>query len=98
MTTSKENINIVCAIYPNSNGFGFVYMENARKLIDFGAVQSVFATLNNSSLLKKALDLGELTTIQYFTELNFYTQSLMNYLQTERDYHETIAELYKYQL
>ena len=26
------------AVYPNANGFGFVYMENARKLLDYGAV------------------------------------------------------------
>jgi hypothetical protein len=39
MTTQNEKMNIVYAIYPNSNGFGFVYMENARKLIDFGAVR-----------------------------------------------------------
>jgi len=34
----KKN-NIIFAVYPNANGFGFVYMENARKLIDFGAVR-----------------------------------------------------------
>ncbi|MBK8484744.1 MAG: hypothetical protein IPL31_10490 [Saprospiraceae bacterium] len=39
MTTSIIKNNIVFAIYPNANGFGFVYMENARKLIDFGAVR-----------------------------------------------------------
>jgi NAD-dependent DNA ligase len=36
---SKETNKIVFAVYPNANGFGFVYMENARKLIDFGAVR-----------------------------------------------------------
>lgn len=30
---------IVYAIYPNANGFGFVYLENARKLLDFGTVR-----------------------------------------------------------
>lgn len=39
MTTSIVKNKIVFAIYPNANGFGFVYMENARKLIDFGAVR-----------------------------------------------------------
>ena len=36
---SKGKSKIVFAVYPNANGFGFVYMENARKLIDFGAVR-----------------------------------------------------------
>ncbi|MBK7359012.1 MAG: hypothetical protein IPI45_07110 [Saprospiraceae bacterium] len=39
MKTPAKKMNIICAIYPNANGFGFVYMENARKLIDFGAVR-----------------------------------------------------------
>ncbi|MGB4820575.1 MAG: hypothetical protein WBP33_15805 [Saprospiraceae bacterium] len=39
MKVPIEKMKIICAIYPNANGFGFVYMENARKLIDFGAVR-----------------------------------------------------------
>lgn len=60
--------------------------------------QIIFATLNNTALLNKALTLGELTTIQYFMEINYYTEALYNYLQTEKEYHEAIAELFKYQL
>lgn len=36
---TKEVRRIVYAIYPNANGFGYVYMENARKLLDYGAVR-----------------------------------------------------------
>lgn len=39
METKSSKNNIVFAIYPNANGFGFVYMEDARKLIDFGSVR-----------------------------------------------------------
>jgi 1-acyl-sn-glycerol-3-phosphate acyltransferase len=39
MTTNKKTNNKIFALYPNTNGFGFVYMENARKLLDFGAVR-----------------------------------------------------------
>lgn len=39
METSKKKNNVVFSIYPNANGFGFVYMENARKLLDYGAVR-----------------------------------------------------------
>lgn len=39
MSKEIEKNRIVFAVYPNANGFGFVYMENARKLIDFGAVR-----------------------------------------------------------
>lgn len=36
---TKLKPNVVYAIYPNANGFGFVYMENARKLIEYGSVR-----------------------------------------------------------
>lgn len=39
MSNGIKKNNIVFAVYPNANGFGFVYMENARKLIDFGAIR-----------------------------------------------------------
>lgn len=38
MTISNKQ-NVVYAVFPNANGFGFVYMENARKLLDYGAVR-----------------------------------------------------------
>lgn len=42
MTTSQVKMNIVCAIYPNANGYGFVFLENSdtgRKLIEYGTVR-----------------------------------------------------------
>ncbi len=39
MITQSEKPKIVYAIYPNANGFGFVYMNNPRKLLDFGVVR-----------------------------------------------------------
>ena len=51
MTNEIMKNNIVFAVYPNANGFGFVYMENARKLIDFGAVR--VRPLGNKRVLEK---------------------------------------------
>lgn len=48
---SKETTKIVFAVYPNANGFGFVYMENARKLIDFGAVR--INPISNRKILER---------------------------------------------
>ncbi|MBK8245095.1 MAG: hypothetical protein IPK88_16835 [Saprospiraceae bacterium] len=39
MTQSTQRKNIVYALYPNANGFGFVYLENPRKLLDYGSVR-----------------------------------------------------------
>ena len=60
--------------------------------------QTVFATLNNTTLLNKAFALGQISTIEYFLETNYYYTAYNNYLQTEKEYYQAIAELYKYQL
>lgn len=60
--------------------------------------QNIFGTLKNTTLLNKALALGEITTMQYLMEINFYTEAQSDFIQIEKEYHETIAELYKYLL
>jgi len=47
----NQKSNIVFAIYPNSIGFGFVYMENARKIIDFGSVR--VSPLSNGKIVER---------------------------------------------
>ena len=39
MPESIKNNKIVFSIYPNANGFGYVYLENARKLLDHGTIR-----------------------------------------------------------
>lgn len=39
------------AIYPNANGFGFVYMENPRKLIEYGSVR--INPISNRKILER---------------------------------------------
>jgi len=51
---------------------------------------------NNSDLLKKALDKGEITLINYILELSIYYESVNNLLILERDMNKTIAELNQY--
>lgn len=60
--------------------------------------ETLFATLNNVELLDKSLTLGQISTIEYFLEMTYYYDALKNYLRTEKEFHQTIAELYKYQL
>ncbi len=60
--------------------------------------QIALAVISNTSLLDKALALGEITTIGYFLEMSFYQNALVHYLKTEEEYHSTIAKLYKYKL
>ena len=47
--TNKKKI--VFSIYPNANGYGFVYMENPRKLLDFGIVR--INPINNTRIMER---------------------------------------------
>ena len=53
---------------------------------------------SGAKLLKKALDLGELTLIEYLLELAMYYETLDRLLESERDYHLTVIELMKWEL
>lgn len=52
----------------------------------------------NIRLLDKALSGGQLSTIDYFVELNTLTQSLQNYIALTNQYHKLLAEAYKFRL
>ncbi len=54
------------------------------------------SSFNHSDLLKKALDKGEITLINYILELSIYYQSIENLLLLERDLNSTLAELNQY--
>jgi len=75
-----------------------LYYKYSNLKITLQEYQTVFASLNNVTLLNKALSLGQISTIEYFLEMNYYTTALSNYYQTEKEFYEAEAELYKYQL
>src|SRR5690242_13619260 len=57
MIESNKKSKIVFSIYPNANGYGYVYLESARKLLDHGTVR--INPINNIVILgkiKKLLD------------------------------------------
>lgn len=51
---------------------------------------------NNSALLQKALDNGELSLAEYYLELTVYYESYNRMLDIEKSLNETIIELYRY--
>ena len=75
-----------------------IYERYTNLKITLLEYQTIFSTLNNTTLLNKALAMGEITTMQYLVEMNFYTEAQTDFIQTEKEYHDTIAELYKYLL
>ena len=58
--------------------------------------KSKLQSFNNSELLKKALDMGEITLIDYILELSIYYESINKLLILERDMNKAIAELSYY--
>lgn len=60
--------------------------------------QNIFSSLNSTTLLNKALKLGEISTIEYFMEMNYYYNSSLSYLEVEREMYMVLADLYKYKL
>lgn len=58
----------------------------------------VFTTFSNTGLLLKALNLGEINSIEYFQELNYYYTSYNNYLTTEMELNLVINELLRFNL
>lgn len=51
---------------------------------------------DNSALIKKAFDKGEITLIDYMLELSFYYESVTNLLELEKELNGTFAELKRY--
>ena len=50
------------------------------------------------ALLNKALDAGQISMIEYFTEVTTFYESRQNYLDVERDYFNALAQLFQYKL
>ncbi len=77
-----------------------------RKLYDRQAALSqyleeyglAFSRADNTALLNKALQFGEITTLEYFLETSLYHNAILHFLQFEYEYYATIAKLTRYQL
>ncbi len=52
----------------------------------------------NEELLTKALEAGQISMIDYFVEISILYDSMQNYLDVEKEYQNTVAQLLKYKL
>lgn len=53
---------------------------------------------NMNDLLQKALNYGQISSIEYFMESIYFYESYDTFLEIEREYHLTVANLLKYQI
>jgi outer membrane protein TolC len=75
-----------------------LYQKYTSLSIAIDEYQKIMGTVKNNQLLTKALELGEISSLQYFLELNYYYDSYDTFLSLESDYYQVIAELNKYKL
>lgn len=59
--------------------------------------RSELGAIDNSALAKKALDLGEISLIDYLVELSLYYESVDKLLEWENELNKVNAELFQYQ-
>lgn len=74
------------------------YNQYQLMLRKFSEYRSTLAGLNSESLLLQAYQLGELSFLDYYVELQFYRQAYDKLLQMEKELHQRQAELLKHQL
>jgi Cu(I)/Ag(I) efflux system membrane protein CusA/SilA len=68
------------------------YRTSGLKTISETYRQSL-AAANNADLLKKALDTGEISLLDYIVELGLYYDTINQALEAERDFQKAFAEL-----
>lgn len=64
-------------------------VENYRKGLE---------EMSSIQLLNKSLQLGQISIIDYVTEMNYYIGAYENYLSAEHDYYRALAALMRYRL
>lgn len=55
-------------------------------------------SINSEMLLSNALNLGEISILEYFVELSFYYSSADKYKELEMEYNKVVAEMFKFRL
>lgn len=75
-----------------------LYQQAEELQISRADYAKVLEQQRNIELLNKALNAGQLSVIDYFTELTTIYDSHQSYLDVEKEYHSILAQLYQYKL
>lgn len=74
------------------------YQEALSLSESLSAYDKQFRAATDLDLLKEALDGGQISLIEFFTETSIIYQSQLNYITLENQYEKAMALLYKHQL
>lgn len=75
-----------------------LYQQAEALQISCADYAKVLEQQRNIELLNKAMNAGQLSVIDYFTELSTIYDSHQSYLDVEKEYHSILAQLYQYKL
>ena len=75
-----------------------LYQQAEALQISRADYAKVLEQQRNIELLNKAHNAGQLSVIDYFTELTTIYDSHQSYLDVEKEYHSILAQLYQYKL
>jgi len=60
--------------------------------------ENILSSVNNEDLLKQSLEMGEISVIEFFTEMFYYYEVYDDFLDVEKEYYQALSEMYKYKL
>lgn len=80
------------------NGLLNQYQRASKLNILLKEYQKTLDVANNRDLLKKALDKGQISLINYLLELAVVYETIDKYLETEKEYHLAVSELKQWDL
>jgi hypothetical protein len=59
---------------------------------------TILEATNNDYFLNRALTAGEISSLDYFLEVNYYYSSYDKFLELEKEYNKVVAKLMKHRL
>lgn len=91
MTANQSMLNDTkVQVYNSLQG---LYLKASNLQKSATKYRTALSSFNNESLLKKALDMGEISLMTYLIEIEYYYVAVNNVLEVERDFELSLAEL-----
>lgn len=74
------------------------YTQSLALKTSLDEYSQVLKAQNSLALLNKAIQVGQISMIEYFVDVTTYYQTMQNYMQIQNEYQKVMARLYRYKL
>ena len=75
-----------------------LYLQAEALYVSCSEYAQTLSLQRNENILNKALEAGQISMIEYFVEISLLYDSIQNYLDVEKEYHNIVAQLMQYKL